>query len=125
MAEAVKIQSIKRVASEIADSLHKASEAVTGDGSKTSAQPFLEAKGTESDKIKDLHREMIDVHSSRAMTTDFGQKVSNTDNWLKIATEKSTGPHLLEDQQAREKASSAGYQLLRQITTSPDSSLRS
>jgi len=124
MAEAIQVQSIKKVASEVTDSLHKASETVTGDGGKAGAQSFLEAKGTESDKIKDLHRDMIDVHSSRSMTTDFGQKVSNTDNWLKIATEKHTGPHLLEDQQAREKASSASCQRLHQITTSPDSSLR-
>ena len=109
MAEAIQAQSMK-VASE-------------ADGSNAGDQPFPEAKGTESDKVKDLHRDMIDVHSSRSMTTDFGQKVSNTDNWLKIATEKHTGPHLLEDQQAREKASSAGYQL-HQLTTSPDSSLR-
>jgi hypothetical protein len=124
MAEAIQAQSMKKVASEITDSLHKASEAAIGDGSNASDQPFLEAKGTESDKVKDLHRDMIDVYSSRSMTTDFGQKVSNTDNWLKFATEKHTGPHLLEDQQAREKASSASYQLLHQITTSPDSSLR-
>ena len=108
MAEAIQAQSMKKVASEITDSLHKASETVTGDGSNAGDQPFLEVKGTESDKVKDLHRDMIDVYSSRSMTTDFGQKVSNTDNWLKIATEKHTGPHLLEDQQAREKASSAG-----------------
>jgi len=107
MTEAIQVQSIKKMASEITDSLHKASEAFTDDGSKAGAQSFLEAKGTESDKIKDLHRDMIDVHSSRSMTTDFGQKVSNTDHWLKVATEKYTGPHLLEDQQAREKASSA------------------
>ena len=123
MTEAIQIQSIKKMASEITDTLHKASEAVT-DGSKAGAQSFLEAKGTESDKIKDLHRDMIDVHSSRSMTTDFGHKVGNTDHWLKVATEKYTGPHLLEDQQAREKASSTGRQLLHQITTSPDSSLR-
>ena len=113
MAEAIQAQSMK-----------VASEAVTGDGSNAADQPFLEAKGTESDKIKDLHRDMIDVYSSRSMTTDFGQKVSNTDNWLKFATEKHTGPHLLEDQQAREKASSAGYQLLQSNNHLPDSSLR-
>ena len=119
MAEAIQVESIKKVASEITDSIHKASETVTGGGSEGGAQSILEAKGTESEKIKDLHRDMIDVHSSRSMTTDFGHKVSNTDNWLKIATEKYTGPHLLEDQQGREKASSAGCSLSSSITNPP------
>jgi hypothetical protein len=119
MAEAVQIESIKKVAGGITDSVQKASEAVTGDGNKGGSQAFHEAKGTESDKIKDLHRDIVDVHSSGSMTTDFGHKVGNTDNWLKIATEKFTGPHLLEDQQAREKASSTGCRRLHQITNPP------
>jgi hypothetical protein len=93
--------------SEITNSLRQAAEAVTGNGSKEGAQSSLGSDGTESKKIKDLQRDMIDVHSSQPMTTDFGHKISDTDNWLKIASDKSTGPHLLEDQQAREKASAA------------------
>ena len=67
MAEAIQAQSMKKVASEITDSLHKASEAAIGDGSNASDQPFLEAKGTESDKVKDLHRDMIDVYPKTQM----------------------------------------------------------
>lgn len=78
------------MATEVSASLRKATEAIIGD------RP-------DSKKIKDLHRDTVDVHSDQPMTTDWGHKVSNTDNWLRIANEKSTGPNLLEDQQAREK----------------------
>lgn len=59
--------------------------------------------GTQSAKIKDLERDMRDTHSSQPITTDFGQRVANTENWLKVASDKTTGPHLLEDHIAREK----------------------
>jgi hypothetical protein len=105
MTEAVQVQSIKNMASEITSGIQKVSEAVTGDGPKGGAQSSLGSHGTETKKVKDLDRNTIDVHSSQPITTDFGHKVSNTDNWLKIASDKSTGPHLLEDQQGREKVS--------------------
>lgn len=54
-------------------------------------------------KSTDLSRDTIDVHAPVSLTTDHGTKVSNTDNWLKTATENQTGPSLLEDQVAREK----------------------
>jgi hypothetical protein len=103
MTEAIQTQTIKDMASEVTQGLHKATEAVMGDGTKAGAQSSLGGSATESKKIKDLSRDMIDVHTKQPITTDFGHKVSNTDNWLKIASDKSTGPHLLEDQQAREK----------------------
>lgn len=103
MTEAIQVKSVKDMASEVTDGLHKATEAVMGDGAKAGAQSSLRGSTTESKKIKDLTRDMIDVHTKQPMTTDFGHKVSNTDNWLKVASDKSTGPHLLEDQQAREK----------------------
>ena len=37
------------------------------------------------------------------ITTDFGVKQSNTDDWLKVVTENQTGPMLLEDSAGREK----------------------
>jgi catalase len=40
------------------------------------------------------------------LTTDFGVKQSNTDDWLKVANEDKTGPMLLEDNFAREKVAS-------------------
>jgi hypothetical protein len=109
MTEAIQVQSIKDMASEVTSGIHKAADAITDNGTKSGAQSALGSSGTESKKIKDLHRDMIDVHSNQPMTTDFGHKVSNTDNWLKIANDKATGPHLLEDQQAREKASAANF----------------
>lgn len=87
------------MATEVSASLRKATEAIIGD------RP-------DSKKIKDLHRDTVDVHSDQPMTTDWGHKISNTDNWLRIANEKSTGPNLLEDQQAREKASAAALSTL-------------
>ena len=101
------MQSISNAASEITNVVNSAASAMTSNGeSGKAAQSQLGSNGTESKKIKDLQRDMIDIHSSQPMTTDFGHKIANTDNWLKIASDKSTGPHLLEDQQAREKASS-------------------
>ena len=61
------------------------------------------ANGTESAKIQNFQHNMKDVHSGQPMTTDYGIKISNPDNWLKIASSQATGPHLLEDQVAREK----------------------
>jgi len=58
---------------------------------------------TQSAKIKDLERDMREVTTDQPITTDFGQRVANTDNWLKIASDKQTGPHLLEDHINREK----------------------
>ena len=56
-----------------------------------------------SKKLEDMERDVIDVAKSQHMITDFGHKVSNTDNWLKVASKDQTGAHLLEDQVAREK----------------------
>jgi hypothetical protein len=109
MTEAIQGPSIKDMASEVTSSIHSAAEAITGDGTKSGAQSALGSSVTESKKITDLDRDMIDVHSKQPMTTDFGHKISNTDNWLKIANDKATGPHLLEDQQAREKASTTNF----------------
>ena len=39
------------------------------------------------------------------MTTDYGVKQTNTDDWLKVSTEDQTGPMLLEDNWGREKVS--------------------
>lgn len=41
--------------------------------------------------------------SSNRITTDYGVKQSNTDDWLRVATEDKTGPSLLEDHAGREK----------------------
>ena len=45
-----------------------------------------------------------DVHDDKwRITSDYGVKQSNTDGWLRVATEDQEGPTLLEDQFAREK----------------------
>lgn len=56
-------------------------------------------------KVADLARDTTDVNGCLPFTTDHGVKVSNTDFWLRLASENQTGPSLLEDQIAREKVS--------------------
>lgn len=53
-------------------------------------------------KAQDLARETVDVNE-RGLTTDFGTRIADTDHWLKLSGPGQTGPHLLEDQVAREK----------------------
>ncbi|KAK4895490.1 catalase 1 [Elasticomyces elasticus] len=58
----------------------------------------------EGRKVADLARDTKDYHDPSArITTDYGVKQTNTDDWLKIATEDKTGPMLLEDHAGREK----------------------
>ncbi|KAL9089279.1 MAG: hypothetical protein Q9165_005847 [Trypethelium subeluteriae] len=55
-------------------------------------------------KQRDLERDVKNVHDPNwRITSDFGVKQSNTDDWLRVATEEQTGPSLLEDPFAREK----------------------
>lgn len=59
---------------------------------------------TEGVKVAQLQKDMKDYHDPKArLTTDYGVKQQNTDDWLKIASEDKTGPMLLEDHAAREK----------------------
>ncbi|KAG6817783.1 hypothetical protein H0H87_003191 [Tephrocybe sp. NHM501043] len=54
-------------------------------------------------KVQDLDRVTTDTTtSSQGLTTDFGSKISDTDNWLKVS-DGGTGPSLLEDHIGREK----------------------
>ncbi|KAK4503935.1 hypothetical protein PRZ48_004850 [Zasmidium cellare] len=55
-------------------------------------------------KVADLRRDTKDYHDPKnRLTTDYGVKQNNTDDWLKVATEDKTGPMLMEDHAAREK----------------------
>jgi catalase len=55
-------------------------------------------------KAADLQKDTVDYHAKgNVITTDYGVKQSNTDDWLKVATEDHTGPQLLEDHMGREK----------------------
>ncbi|KDR81875.1 hypothetical protein GALMADRAFT_221752 [Galerina marginata CBS 339.88] len=58
---------------------------------------------TETAKVKDLGRDIVEPSHASVLTTDHGVKVSDTDNWLKAADGEHAGPSLLEDQVAREK----------------------
>ncbi|KAI0050664.1 catalase [Auriscalpium vulgare] len=59
---------------------------------------------TTTAKRKDLERDIVESSSSaNYLTNDHGVKVANTDDWLKISDGTNIGPHLLEDQFAREK----------------------
>ncbi|KZF22125.1 catalase [Xylona heveae TC161] len=62
------------------------------------------SSATEGAKIADLKKDTIDVHDpNNRITTDFGVKSSNTDDWLKASSGDKTGPMLLEDFVGREK----------------------
>ncbi|KAF8989241.1 catalase [Hymenopellis radicata] len=53
-------------------------------------------------KVTDLQKDTVVPSSKTGLTTDHGVFVSNTDNWLKVASD-GTGPFTLEDQIGREK----------------------
>lgn len=54
-------------------------------------------------KLADLQKDTVELDNKKHMTTDYGIKISNPDNWLRVVDDKYTGPSLLEDQIAREK----------------------
>lgn len=59
--------------------------------------------GEKGAKVIQLSNVTKDVHDKNArITSDFGVKQSNTDDWLRIVNEDKTGPMLLEDPFARE-----------------------
>lgn len=62
-------------------------------------------------KLDDMAKETVNYHDEKnKLTTDYGVKISNTDDWLKVATEDKTGPMLLEDPFGREKVIYLTYQ---------------
>ncbi|KAK6007205.1 hypothetical protein QM012_006213 [Aureobasidium pullulans] len=66
-------------------------EAITG-------SPFENAKvAAMSDNMKNYQ------DSNNRITTDYGVKQTNTDDWLRVASADKTGPALLEDHAGREK----------------------
>lgn len=55
-------------------------------------------------KLASMAKDMKNVHDPQnRITTDYGVKQTNTDDWLKVSSEGKTGPMLLEDHAAREK----------------------
>lgn len=72
----------------VPDTLKKAGNVIMGQGNKKNAQ---------------LAENMVEVNAKAPMTTDFGTKIENTDDWLRVSNNDKTGPMLLEDAIAREK----------------------
>ncbi|KAJ5632311.1 hypothetical protein N7490_008650 [Penicillium lividum] len=57
----------------------------------------------ENGKFVDMEKDTVDVHAKQHMTTDYGIKISDPDHSLRVVSDSTTGPSLLEDQIAREK----------------------
>jgi hypothetical protein len=64
-------------------------------------------------KFADLQKDTVELNDKDHMTTDYGIKISDPDHWLRVASEKNTGPTLLEDQIAREKVRTLPYSICR------------
>lgn len=66
----------------------------------------MDGAATQNPKLADLAKDTTNYDASQhKMTTDWGNKVSNTDHWLTASSEDLIGPSLLEDNHAREKVS--------------------
>lgn len=59
--------------------------------------------GSKGDKLADLARDTREPTDTDRLTSDWGVKQSNTDDWLRVVNNDHTGPSLLEDPFAREK----------------------
>lgn len=65
-------------------------------------QVVMGSKGSEA-KAAQLDPVTVEPTKDSRITSDFGTKQSNTDNWLRVNSKDQTGPMLLEDSFAREK----------------------
>lgn len=74
---------------------------IISDGLKQ-AQQALDG-GEHGVKVKQLASDTKEVSDQWRITSDYGVKQTNTQNWLRVASEEKTGPMLLEDPFAREK----------------------
>ncbi|KAK7420385.1 catalase 1 [Neonectria punicea] len=61
------------------------------------------SKGGANAKHDQLAASMVEPSDKTRITSDFGTKQSNTDDWLRVNSPDKTGPMLLEDGFAREK----------------------
>ena len=72
-------------------------------------QKVVDMSGAQTNaKLADLAKDTYNFSEDRnaRITTDFGTKISNTDDWLTASNEDRLGPSLLEDFHGREKVSS-------------------
>jgi catalase len=68
------------------------------------ADKAKELTGVKNAKVAQLAADTKDVHDpSYRITTDFGVKQNNTDDWLSVVSDDKQGPQLLEDHAGREK----------------------
>ena len=64
----------------------------------------MNGSATNNPKLADLAKDTYNTEDTNTrITTDFGQKVGNTDHWLSVSTDDRYGPALLEDTHGREK----------------------
>jgi catalase len=76
--------------SALGDTIERAAQAVSGAMS-------------DNKKVANMKRDIQEPTSSDNITSDFGVRQHNTDNWLSASSEDRKGPLLLEDNFAREK----------------------
>lgn len=60
-------------------------------------------KGQGAAKEQQLAADTVEPTKNSRLTTDFGTKMTNTDDWLRVNREDQIGPMLLEDGFSREK----------------------
>lgn len=65
-------------------------------------QVVMGAQGAEA-KAAQLNPNTVEPNKDSRITSDFGTRQSNTDDWLRVNSEDQIGPMLLEDSFAREK----------------------
>lgn len=66
-------------------------------------QAVMGSNGGGNVKLEQLATNMVEPSQKTRITTDFGTKQTNTDDWLRVNSSEQTGPMLLEDGFAREK----------------------
>lgn len=54
-------------------------------------------------KLASIQHDIVEPTANDRITSDYGVKQNNTDDWLKVVNGDHTGPHLVEDAFAREK----------------------
>jgi len=54
-------------------------------------------------KVADVKKDIVEQTDKTKLTSDFGVREPDTDNWLSASTNGRQGPLLLEDNFAREK----------------------
>lgn len=63
--------------------------------------------GSTGTKNEHLAANTVEPTQGTRITSDFGTKQTNTDDWLRVNSKDQLGPMLLEDNFAREKVSIA------------------